>query len=434
MPSVSLPILTLAVREQRYSCHGCGNCCRDFTVQLRPEDLEKLRKQEWESKLGGPVTIEFRGVTFLRQREDGACVFLMENGLCRVHAEHGFTAKPIACQLFPFHLLPASGGGGRGVEMGLNFACQSVLDNKGAELKSHQAELMRMAGELAELHAPARPPLLTDRLAASASEARSLADAIDRWLRDDEHPLAVRLDGLAWVASSLAAAKLENVRDRRFADLLDVLFGALPDELEHHPIDRPTSRQMKMLRQAVFARTEDPKLWKIARQGRLRTTLSQLARSRRLKSGRGKAPSIGVGWPSDVDLAGVESIAPASGEDAAVIDDLMTRWLRATVLGGRAWGAGYYGWSMTSGLQATLLNAACAGWLARLHAKGRGSQAIDLADVKAAIGRIDRTSGRAKWLGSKAERLRLAFLGMDDGLRRLLRISAMQGNPSGEDR
>ena len=37
--TVSLPILMLPVATQRYSCHGCGNCCRDFTVQLRDADL-----------------------------------------------------------------------------------------------------------------------------------------------------------------------------------------------------------------------------------------------------------------------------------------------------------------------------------------------------------------------------------------------------------
>jgi lysine-N-methylase len=503
---VSLPVLSLALREQRYSCHGCGNCCRDFTVQLRAQDLRKLREQDWEQRLGGPVTIEFRGVTYLRQRDDGACTFLMENGLCRIHKEFGFQAKPIACQLFPFHLTPTS----RGIVGGLNFACQSVLENKGTDLKSHAMELGRMAGALEELQRGAtQPPLLTDRLRASKQEEDSLIDHIDAWLRPGGGPdldLSRRIDGLAWVVQSLAKAKLENVRDERFDDLLAVLFGALPEELEHHPLSPPTSRQKKMLRQAVFARTEDPKLGVIARQGRLRTIFAQLARSRRFKSGRGRAPLVGVGgpamdgangeggWSDQVDLREVEMIHPATdAREVAAIDDLLTRWLRATILGGRAWGAGYYGWSMISGLQALLLNVACVGWLARLHAAGRPSpspsagggtanhadgpreragvrvqsasplpersqsrrgdegakgglersgppsasldhaphppsnplpqgrgKAITLIDVRAALGRIDRTAGRAKWLASSAERLRLAYLNMDDGLRRLL--------------
>lgn len=433
MPAISLPILTLAVREQRYSCHGCGNCCRDFTVQLRESDLKKLREQDWETRMGGPVTVEFRGVQYLRQREGGACVFLMDDGLCRIHKEFGFAAKPIACQLFPFHLIP----GQKGVVEGLNFACQSVLENKGAELKSHGSELRRMAGELDELQAPAQPPLLTQRLRASAKEEQSLIQHIDEFLSRSEIDLPRRIDGLTWLAQSLAKAKLETVREDRFDDLLDVLFAALPDELEHHPVDPPTSRQLTMLRQAVFARIEDPKLSVIAKQGRLRITLAQLARNRRFKSGKGPAPHIGWGAAeivrSDsqspgtpvpgtaIDLREVDSIRGASDlAQIEMIDDLLTRWLRATVLGGRAWGAGYYAWSMVDGLQALLLNVACVGWLARLHAAGSRRQAITIEDVRAALGRVDRTAGRAKWLGTSAERLRLAFLNMDDGLRRVI--------------
>ena len=73
--------------EQRYSCHGCGNCCRDFTVQLREDDLRRLREQRWAERLGEPVIVEFRGQAYLRQRDDGACIFWMKDGRCRIHAE-----------------------------------------------------------------------------------------------------------------------------------------------------------------------------------------------------------------------------------------------------------------------------------------------------------------------------------------------------------
>lgn len=423
MASVSLPILALSVREQRYSCHGCGNCCRDFTVQLRDEDLRKLREQNWEQRLGQTVTIQFRGVTYLRQRDDGACIFLMDDGLCRIHKEFGFEAKPIACQLFPFHVTP----GAKGLSMGLNFACQSVLENKGAELKSHVQDLGRMAGELDEFRQISGAPLLTDRLRAEPREVESLITHINRWLQRSEVGLPLRLDGLAWIAQSVARAKLESVRGDRFTNLLDVLFGALPDELEHHLIEPPSSRQLRMLRQAVFMRTEDPKLPAIARQGRMRTTLSQLVRNRRFKRGRGIVPVIGVGWPIDVRFESIDLAAPSADEnESRMIDDLLIRWLRASVLGGRCWGAGYYGWPVIAGLQNLMLSAACVGWLARLHAAGRIAHdaqkppSIIIVDVRAALGRIDRTLGRARWLGTAAERLRLTYLNLDDGLRRVV--------------
>jgi lysine-N-methylase len=423
MPAVRLPIVSLAVREQQYTCHGCGNCCRDFTVQLRPDDLERLEEQGWAESLGEPVTIEFRGTTYLRQREDGACIFLQDDGLCRIHAAHGFEAKPVACQLFPFTLTPVEGS----VQMGVNFACQSVLESRGAELRTHIDELRRMASALPEIEPTTRPPRLTDRLRAETAEVKSLTAALDGWLRRDDIDLPVRLDGLAWIVSSLAAAKLENVRGDRFRDLLDVLVGALPVELDFHPLAPPTTRQRRMLRLAVFARTEDPRLGTIARQGRWGTTFAQLGRSRRFKSGRGRAPVIGAGWPDDTRLEAIDGIAPASGDAAAMIDDLLTRYLRATILGGRAWGAGYYAWTIVNGLQAMVLNIASVGWLARLHAAGHDRDAIDLPGVQAALGRVDRTAGRAPWLGSAAERLRLRYLAGGDGYRRLVAAYAMTG-------
>ena len=60
------------------------------------------------------------------------------------------------------------------------------------------------------------------------------------------------------------------------------------------------------------------------------------------------------------------------------------------------------------------------GWLARLHAAGSQRPALDIVDVRAALGRIDRSAGRAKWLGGMIEKLRLRYLNSDDGLRRVV--------------
>jgi lysine-N-methylase len=434
--ALNLPILVLPVKEQRYSCHGCGNCCRDFTVQLRAEDLAKLNQQGWEQKLGQPVTIEFRGTRYLRQRDDGSCIFLMDDGRCRIHAEFGFAAKPIACQLFPFSIMPTHDG----LRMGINFACQSVLENKGATLTTHVNDLGRMAGELGELPVSQPPPMLTERLRAGGDEVESITAHIDQWLRRTDLGLPLRLDGLAWIVSSLAQAKLANVRGKRLDDLLDVLFTALPEELEHHPIEPAAPRQRKMLRRAVFARTEDPKLSTAAKQSRWRATIAQLLRERRFASGRGSSPRIGQGWPAQQPLQDVELVgAPRDLSEIAAMDDLMARFMRATILGGRCWGPGYYGWPIVRGLEALLLNVACIGWLARLHAAGRSLNAIDITAVRAALGRVDRSAGRAPWLGSAGETLRLSYLRLDDGLRRLLASYPLIVEPDattdrGEDR
>ncbi len=414
---VTLPLAMLPLGEQRYSCHGCGNCCRDFTVQLRADDLEKLSAQRWEEKLGEAVTTQFRGITFLRQRPDGACIFLGEGGRCRIHAELGLEAKPLACQLFPFVLAPDE----RHVQVGISFACQSVLENKGAALAAHLRPVRALAEAVPEL-VPTRVQI-AEGVVATPQEVEAMSSALDRWLRDTAVPLPVRLDGLAWLAQQLGQARWDKVRGARFGELMETLVQALPQELPLHPVEPPTRAQRATLRQAAFFRLEDPKIDQLRRVGRLRAVLGQAMRSRAFAKGRGSVPATGDTWPQGATFAEVEATAGAlQGADLPAIDDLLTRWTRATVLGGRAWGSGFYGWPMVRGLQAMSLNAACVLWLARAHAAACGRDAPSIVDARAALGRVDRASGRAPWLGSRAEALRLRYLCEDDGLRRVLRV------------
>ena len=412
---IALPILVLPVREQRYSCHGCGNCCRDFTVQLRPADLEKLRAQDWEAKLGMPVTTEFRGTTYLRQRDDGACVFLMDDGLCRVHKEYGFAEKPVACQLFPFVLVPDD----RRTNVGISFACQSVRENKGAELRSHLSEIDRMSRGVPETRLATYTAMLADAMGAKEGELDALAQLVDRHLA-----MRDRFDGLAWIAASLGRAKLAEVRATRFKELVQVLVAALPDELQHLPLEGALPKQLRLLRQAVYARLEDVQVNAAKATGRWRTVLAQLLASRAFTRGKSRVPAVARGLLEGVDFSAISRV-PALSEspDRDAIDQLLSRYARATILGNRAWGAGYYGWPAVRGLQALALNIACTAWLARALAAKRGHEHATLDDVRDALGRVDRHAGRAPWLGSVGERLRLEYFRLDDGLRRIMRES-----------
>ena len=407
---------------QKYSCHGCGDCCRDFTVQLRSRDIQKLESQKWTEKMGEEVTQDFRGQTYLKRREDGSCIFLREDGLCRIHAEHGFAEKPVACQVFPFNLAP----GAKQIRTGVNFLCRSVQENKGADLPSHRNDLRRFAAELPELNVPAEEASLargTDP--ANERETRVLLSVLDEWLIRDDVSFLTRLDGLAWIAQSLGEARLATVRNDRFEELVRLLGSALPGELDLLPIEPPTARQSALLRQAAFTRTEDPMIGDGgSRSGRIRTTLSQLKRSRSVRRGRGLTPMLSSALPSGVRFQAIEGVGPFSeSSDSAEMDELCLRWIRATLHGSRAWGSAHYGWSIIDGLQALVLNVACAGWIARLCSAAESRPVAGLEDVRTAIGRVDRHSGRAPWLGNPVELVRLRYLRLDDGLRRVLQAN-----------
>ena len=104
-----LPIHPLPIVE-RWSCHQCGVCCRGSIVPLSADDVERLAVQNWherpEFKHVATTTAYPGGGRQLAKRPDGACVFLEEDGLCRIHKELGFEAKPLICRMFPLQLIP----------------------------------------------------------------------------------------------------------------------------------------------------------------------------------------------------------------------------------------------------------------------------------------------------------------------------------------
>ena len=171
-----LPIYIPELPAQKYSCHGCGACCRDFTVQLTDADMQKLHDQGWKERLGQEYVVKFRGHSWLKQTDDGACVFLGDNGLCKVHAEFGLEAKPLACQFFPFMLSPNT----RDTHVGISFACGSVVASKGAPLQTHRDDVRRM-GELLPVSAP-MPVKLQGQLIATDAEVSMVEGALDGWL------------------------------------------------------------------------------------------------------------------------------------------------------------------------------------------------------------------------------------------------------------
>src|SRR5712691_4045759 len=128
---MSLPIRHLPV-VQNWDCHGCTNCCRDYVVHVTDEERRRILAQGWETDpdIGDlPLFVRFgpwwRRRWRLSERGNGDCVFLSPQGRCRIHERFGGDAKPLACRLFPFVLVPTENHW----RVGLRYACPSVAAN-----------------------------------------------------------------------------------------------------------------------------------------------------------------------------------------------------------------------------------------------------------------------------------------------------------------
>src|SRR5262249_51246004 len=123
LPVRHLPVL------QNWDCHGCADCCHEYSVQVTEEERKRIEDQGW-SQLP-----EYQGIDLfvregsrrkpnwrLNHRANSACIFLNDDGRCKIHAKFGSAAKPLACRVFPFMLVPT----GDHWRVGIRFACPSV--------------------------------------------------------------------------------------------------------------------------------------------------------------------------------------------------------------------------------------------------------------------------------------------------------------------
>ena len=105
------PVKELPMAQQ-WDCHACGDCCRMYAVRVTAEEKARINGQDWSDV---PELVDVPRIIYekrigddrLNHRADGACVFLGPDNRCRIHSKFGAEAKPMACRIYPFTLVPA---------------------------------------------------------------------------------------------------------------------------------------------------------------------------------------------------------------------------------------------------------------------------------------------------------------------------------------
>ncbi len=123
-------------------------CCRrGFSIWCPHKDYARLQQFEWDDNPALKdkrlfVPIGKRGYRF-GMTEDGACHFLDEKNLCRMHARLGFDAKTLTCKMYPYNLVDW----GDRIFIGLLFSCPAVIDNTGEPVHQQRPLLQKLLDE-----------------------------------------------------------------------------------------------------------------------------------------------------------------------------------------------------------------------------------------------------------------------------------------------
>lgn len=404
---------------QNWSCHNCGGCCTQHLIEITDEERQRIVRQGWTAadgvtqepivKLSGSgANARYR----LAHRPDGGCVFLNDQGLCRIHAKFGEPAKPLACRVYPYALHPS----GKSIAVSLRFSCPSVIANKGRPVSQQKQDLQEIERLVVPDGAEKIPaPALAPGSRVDWPEFRLVNDRLCSLMGEARVPLLVRIfRGLGW-ANLIGQSQLSTLPRTQLREFLDLLTSAVRTEFPQvpEPIEPPgrVGRLYFRLFAAQYARKDTVQTLSQGWLGRWRLFRSILKFTR----GRGEVPALRPEL-RPVPFAALES--PRGGLPAGV-DELFTRYWVTKLEGLHHCGRAFYGVPVVEGFHSLMLVFPVTMWLARWHASSAGREDVQLADVEFALAAVDHHHGYSEALGQKQARSRVRYLADSGELTRL---------------
>lgn len=410
---MALPIVLLPTNE-KWDCHQCGICCRGSLVPLSDEDLARLKSQKWDEHPDFRNTKTFvknassKKRFRLAQRPDGSCVFLMDNGLCRIHSELGYEAKPTICRVFPLQLVPR----GSNAALTIRRACPSSAADRGQDLKGHLPFVQQFVREGKLSTKAIDPPNLKSGEVRDWKVVGPALEAASRLLQDQRFPPVRRLVHALQYAGLLQQAKTRLMTDAKLLELFDTLVEIVPEESKPFFSERkPPNAYARVLFHSMgveFARLHP----------RFRATPTWEQRFRlasaavRLVRGRGPLPNLSPAFPS----AKFDDLDYPLGQLAPSIDFPLARLLEASSASYIYALADRRGWSVVDSIRGLVSTFPVGLWLLRWAAYGRTPTVDDMLNIVVAL---DRGQGFAALTGS-LHRRRLSLLASQNELERLV--------------
>lgn len=403
-------ILTLPT-IQNWSCHNCSGCCRQHAITITAEEKRRIDDQQWTEDDGipaGNAVIEQLGPPWNRRYQlahqaDGACVFLREDGLCRIHAKFGEPAKPLACQVYPYAYHPA----GKRVAVSLRYSCPSVVSNLGQPVSDQMRELKRMGREVVPAGVDQiPPPPVSVGSRVDWADFMKFVNSLGGFFEDPDVPIVVKLLRSLFWASLVEQSRFEKVQGARLSEFLEIITQATEAEVtEPSAVPRLPKRlsltQFRML-VAQYAR-KDTQV-DVSRGWRGRVRLFRAAW--RFSRGTGMIPVLQPAF-RPVPFAAIDG---DFGTLPAEVEEIFSRYFRVKIQGLAFCGRAYFDISLVEGLHSLVLVFPAVMWLARWLAAGDGRHRIIADDVKQALAIADHQHGYTEVFGTSGFRRRVRIL------------------------
>jgi lysine-N-methylase len=400
---MSLPIHTLPIVE-RWDCHQCGVCCRGSIVPLSDADLARLGEQKWHERpelAGRKTTVplgDSRGRRQLAKNSDGSCVFLQPDGLCLIHKELGFDAKPLVCRTFPLQLVPRE----KDAVLTLRRACPSAAGDQGRELTEYLTSARSIASEGHLTETGVAAPTFKAGEASDWKRSRIILESLRRITIDDRYPPIRRLVHGLELCRLIEKARTLSLANGKLSELIQVLEQNIADETASHFSERaqPTGAVRVLFRQVALEVIRlHPSIY---HRPSWSSRLALAGWAVKTAFGRGRVPKVWREFPTPTFAQLEEPI----GRLEPLLLTPLGRYFETTTASYQYALADRSGWSVINSYRQLALLYPIALYLLRWTTSGRSATVDDMLKVIAAI---DRSQGFAPLSGAK-QRTRIETL------------------------
>lgn len=353
----------------------------------------------------------FSGRYRLNQTSSGGCVFLDEKGGCRIHAKFGSEAKPLACRVYPFVLVPS----GDQWRVGYRFACPSVTNDQGRPISSHLNAVREYASAVEQQEGLKGRILAVPMLQRAQTVPWSDIDLFIRaflgFIQDEKRPLEWRLRKCLAVIDLCRQSRFDLVSGDRLKEFLAVIGDGVNPDVPARPeavappgwIGRMIFRQTM----AIYARKDAGQHRGISRYGRL----ALLWAAWKFARGAGHVPRVHGLLPPTT----FEQIDGPGGPLPKSCSDMLTRYYQVKIESGQFFGPNNFKRRFWEGLESLILTYPSIRWLGRALHDQTPEEAIALA-----LRIVDDNFGFNPLLGSRRQLFAASVLAQSGELARLV--------------
>ncbi len=409
---MSLPIVLLK-NEEKWDCHQCGFCCRGSIIPLSKVDAEQLNKQKWDEQpeYRGHFLVGDRGAESgyrLAHQADGSCIFLSEEGLCRIHTKFGLAAKPTVCQVFPLQLIAHE----KEAVLTVRRACPSAAADLGQATTSQLPFIEQLVRDNRLKADASAPPILKAGEIRNWKTIRSVLESVGTLLQDERYPPVRRLVHALQFASLLQAAKTKSLSDAQIVELAQTLAELAPEESkpffdDRHP-PKGYSKILFRLAAIYFARLHP----EVRLKSNWSARLQLMKTAWKLIRGTGQTPTIDQRYP----VAHMDDLEKPLGVLRPDVYIPLARFIETNSASLMYAISDRQDWSVVDSIRGLAIRFPVALWLLRWLSHGREPTVQDMLYI---ICTLDRSQGYQPLSGAYHQS-RLKMLAANGELERLV--------------